>query len=365
MNSSAKPQSRQAGPAEPAGAAGAPARPTGGALDTGRLAAWLAAEIPAVSAPVSATLVTGGRSNLTYVIGCAGGERIVLRHPPAGRATGGAHDVLREHRILTALRGTGVPVPAPLRACADPEVLGVPFYVMEHVDGEVLAGAAQAEAYPPDRRWRLGIDLIEVLARLHSVVPAEAGLGSLSPPGDYAQRQLHRWTRQWENYQTRDLPALTEATRLLRAATPVAVPAALVHHDYRLGNVIAGPDCVRAVLDWELAALGDPMADLAYLWVRIAVPASVLAPHGEPLGLPGFPAFDELLAAYDQVGGGPVRDLGFHKALAALRWAVIAEGIYLRFARGAMGAQDADLAFLRDRVATLAEFTLRCAQNAA
>lgn len=319
--------------------------------------------MPALAPPVSAKLVTGGRSNLTYVITGADGGRIVLRRPPGGRRSGGAHDVLREHRILTALHGTDVPVPAPLAACPDPDVIGTPFYVMEYVDGEVLDSVQRVQAWSPAQRWQLGMDLITVLARMHALTPAEHGLASFSPPGSYAERQLHRWSRQWEGYQTRDLPALREANRLLRAAVPEPVPPALVHQDYRLGNVIVGPAAVRAVLDWELAVLGDPVADLGYLGARVTAPAVILAPQGEPLAAPGFPSFDELVGGYERAGGRTARALGFHRALAALRWTVIAEGIYLRFDAGAMGAQKADLGFLRDRVEILAEFTLQCART--
>ena len=331
-------------------------------MATERLAAWLASNLP-LAPPVSASLVTGGRSNLTYVIGCADGRQVVLRRPPAGKRSGGAHDVLREHRILTALHGTDVPVPEPLAACADPDVIGAPFYLMEYVDGEVLDSARRAEAYSPAQRWQLGTDLIAILARMHALVPAEHGLASLSPPGNYAERQLHRWSRQWDGYQTRELPALSAAARLLRAAVPEQAAPALVHQDYRLGNVIVGAGTIRAVLDWELAALGDPVADLGYLGARVAAPPDVLAPHGEPLGLPGFPSFGDLVEGYERAGGGPVRGLGFHVALAAWRWTVIAEGIYLRFREGSMGAQEADLGFLRERVETLAEFALQCARK--
>lgn len=339
------------------------ADPPPGDLATGRLTDWLAREAPGLAPPVSASLITGGRSNLTYIIGCADGGRIVLRRPPGGTRSGGAHDVLREYRILTALHGTDVPVPAPLAACDDPDVIGAPFYLMDYVDGEVLDSVQRAQAWRPAQRWHLGMDLITILARMHALVPAEHGLGSLSPPGNYAERQFHRWSRQWDGYRTRDLPALAEAGRLLRAALPGPVPAALVHQDYRLGNVIVGPGTIRAVLDWELAVLGDPVADLGYLGARIAAPAAVLAPHGEPLSLPGFPSLDQLIEGYERARGRPVRGLGFHRALAAWRWTVIAEGIYLRFQAGAMGAQEADLGFLRDRVETLAEFTLQCARG--
>ena len=287
----------------------------------------------------------------------------MLRRPPAGKRSGGAHDVLREHRILTALHRTDIPVPAPLAACTDPDVIGTPFYVMQYVDGEVLDSVQRVQACSPAQRWQLGMDLITVLARMHALIPAEHGLASLSPPGSYAERQLHRWSRQWEDYRTRDLPALREANRLLRAAVPEPVPPALVHQDYRLGNMIVGPAAIRAVLDWELAVLGDPVADLGYLGARVTAPSAVLAPHGEPLAVPGFPSFEQLVEGYERARGRAVRALGFHRALVALRWTVIAEGISLRFHAGAMGAQRADLGFLRDRVEILAEFTLECART--
>lgn len=333
-------------------------------LPLGRLGRWLAQHAPQLPEPGRAALVTGGRSNLTYVIEC-GDTQIVLRRPPHGGQRGGrAHDVLREHRILAALHGSDVPVPAPLAACPDPEVIGAPFYLMAYVDGQVIDSTERAQAFSPGQRRRLGTELMTTLARLHAIVPAERGLADLSPPGSYADRQLHRWSRQWEAYQTRELPALAQAFGLLRVARPAPPPPALVHQDYRLGNVIAGPDgAIAAVLDWELTVLGDPVADLGYLGARLAAPAAALAPHGEPLGLAGFGSFSELVACYQQAAGAAVHGLGYHTALAALRWTVIAEGIYLRFERGEMGAQDADLGFLRHRVELLADFTLECAQR--
>lgn len=337
--------------------------PAGAELAIDRLQAWLADNVPDAAPAVSARLITGGRSNLTYVIGCSGGARIVLRRPPAGRWDAGAHDVLREHRILTALDRTSVPVPAPLGACGDPAVIGAPFYVMRHVDGVVLDSEQRAGQYSPPQRWRLGMELVEILARMHTLSPGRHGLGDLSPPGGYAVRQLRRWSRLWDNQASRDLPAVREALGRLQAAVPLADKRALVHHDYRLGNVIIADRAIRAVLDWELAALGDPAADLGYLSVRMTVPAAALGSSGEPLRLPGFPSFEQLAERYERVTGRPVRGLGFHRALAALRWTVIAEGIYLRFRQGVMGSQEADLGFLRDRVEILAEFTLQCASG--
>jgi aminoglycoside phosphotransferase (APT) family kinase protein len=339
--------------------------PGGGELAMARLQAWMADNLPGTASAASARLVTGGRSNLTYVISCADGARIVLRRPPAGRWDAGAHDVLREHRILTALHPTTVPVPAPLGACGDELVIGAPFYVMEHVEGQVLDSEQQAGTYSPRQRWRLGMELVEVMARLHALSPDEQGLGDLSPPGVYAERQLRRWSRLWDAQATRDVPDVREAVGRLQAAVPGAGERALVHHDYRLGNVITAGGEIRAVLDWELAALGDPAADLGYLAVRMAVPAAALGPPGEPLRLPGFPSFGQLVERYEHVTGRPVRGLGFHRALAALRWTVTAEGIYLRFRQGVMGSQEADLGFLRDRVEILAELTLQCASSLA
>ena len=341
----------------------APSEPLAG-LPLGQLGQWLAQHEPQLPPPSQATLVTGGRSNLTYIIECGAQTRIVLRRPPHGSRHGGAHDVLREHRILAALYGTAVPVPLPLAACPAPDVIGAPFYLMEYVDGQVIDGSQRVEAYSPGQRRRLGMELMTTLASLHAVIPAERGLADLSPPGSYTDRQLRRWSRQWEAYQTRELPALAEALQLLHSARPAPSPRALVHQDYRLGNVIAGPGGgIQAVLDWELAVLGDPAADLGYLGARLAASAATLAPHGEPLGLPGFPSFSQLIDRYERAAGAAVHGLGYHIALAAMRWTVIAEGIYLRFERGMMGAQPADLQFLRRRVELLAEFTLSCAQR--
>jgi len=332
-------------------------------LDIESLVKWLAGRGFRLAWPVKAHLVTGGRSNLTYSVEDREGLKVVLRRPPAGRLGGRSHDVLREHRILEALQPTAVPVPATLAACADMTVIGAPFFVMESVEGLVLDRLERAAQLSPQQRYQLGMALVEVLATIHAVDPDQVGLGDLSPSTSYAQRQISRWSGQWNEYRTRDLPAVEESFRLLAEAIPDHEEAVIVHHDYRLGNLIVQSSEVRAVLDWELAALGDPIADLGLLGVRIGVPAEVLAPFGEPLTLDGFPGFDELVGYYAKVSGRPVRHLGFYVALAALRWTVIAEGIYVRFLNGVMGGQQEDLAFLRDRVDLLADFTVESARH--
>ena len=241
--------------------------------------------------PLSAQLVAGGRSNLTYLL-TDGRTRWVLRRPPLGHVLQTAHDMGREHRLLAALSPTDVPVPAPL-LLAGPDVIGAPFYIMEFADGQVLRDRAQLEQLDDAAATALADELVDVLLRLHRLDPEHVGLGDLGRPEGYLERQLRRWTRQLEASHSRDLPELTRLAERLRGQLPVSQANAIVHGDYRLDNVVvdtAGRGHILAVLDWEMATLGDPLADVASTlvwWDGVRGLDSPVA--AVPADVPGYP----------------------------------------------------------------------------
>jgi aminoglycoside phosphotransferase (APT) family kinase protein len=228
---------------------------------------FFAAQVPGGAAPLAFTLIAGGRSNLTYRVDGAGGTW-VLRRPPLGHVLPTAHDMVREFRVLAALAGTGVPVARPIALCTDTAVNDAPFYVMEHVAGVVLEsklppGFAEAES---DRR-RIGEALVATLVQLHAVDFEAIGLGDFGRPDGYLERQLRRWAQQWERSKTGPLPAIEELGRRLARSLPTSPAPTLVHGDYRLGNLALDPrdpGRIVAIFDWEMATLGDPLADLGY-----------------------------------------------------------------------------------------------------
>jgi aminoglycoside phosphotransferase (APT) family kinase protein len=315
---------------------------------------WLRREVPQVpvgSEPVTAERISGGHSNLTYRITDAAGGRWALRRPPTGMVLATAHDMGREWRFITALAPTPVPVPPPVAFCADPEVIGAEFYLMEFVDGDVLNDEAAGHrlADGPPRRTA-GLHAVDVLADLHTVDPDAVGLGDLRRPGNYLERQLRRWHRQVHESAVPDLSTVDAAhARLVeRAAGLGPAQSRIAHGDYRLGNLAVGPDGrVRAVFDWELAAIGDPLADLGWLiasWGRPGdtVPATVAAPSLAP----GYADRDELVARYAERSGRDLAalqaDLDVYVAFARWRMACIGAGVYSRYAGGVMGKAESD-----------------------
>jgi aminoglycoside phosphotransferase (APT) family kinase protein len=305
---------------------------------TAELHAWLAAALPDLPAgELSSRLITGGRSNLTYRLDGAA-QPLVLRRPPAGQRAAAAHDVSREFRVMRALAGTPVPVPRVLALCTDTSVLGSPFYVMEYVEGMVLAAAGGGLGrLDPERGRILAYALVDTLADLHSVDPDAVGLGDFGRPGGFLARQLRRWTGQFETHGVRSLPGLAELTRWLESACPQTGRHALVHGDYRLDNVLVShgdPGKIAAVLDWELATLGDPLADLGLLcvyWDGLAGlgDAVPLAPGASP----GWPDSGELAQRYlrrCQPGAGR---LDWYIAFAYVKVASILAGVRYRSLR--------------------------------
>jgi len=305
--------------------------------------------------------VAGGLSNITYVVTDETGRRVVVRRPPRGELTGGAHDVLREARILAALRPTAVPVPAVLAACQDPEVAGAPFYVMEHAAGAVLESAESARRFTLPQRRQLGFQLIDVLSDLQAVDLDAVGLATMRRGTPYLERQIRRWNAQWTTTASRVVPAIDHVSSRLQKILPALSPQpdCLVHGDFRFGNIMVTGEPeprISALLDWELATTGHPLADLGFLGARMQAPAGVLEPGPDPSAVDGFPSYGELADRFHERTGVPIADLPVFVALSAWRWAIIAEGIHQRFARGEMGEVQADVAWHRRRVELLATF---------
>jgi aminoglycoside phosphotransferase (APT) family kinase protein len=314
-------------------------------LDIRTFDTWLAHRSPELrgDGPISAELLTGGLSNLTYRIG--GGIRpLVLRRPPLGHVLTTAHDMGREHRVLTALQGTRVPVPRTrLFQAADDPATGVdaPFYLMDHVDGDILDSPADNARYTAAELRTVSIELVEVLAELHALDPAQIGLDDFGRPDGFVERQLRRWATQYEGNRFRELPELDALLERLGERLPETRHTSIVHGDYRLDNVLVtrgatGPR-IAAVLDWEMATLGDSLTDvglLALYWdiAEIADETGAVVSAVDPAA--GYPGFDELADAYSAARGIRMPELGWYRAFAALKLAIILEGIQLRHDQG-------------------------------
>lgn len=307
-------------------------------LERDRLARFLADHVLGrVPGELTARLIAGGRSNLTYEVD-ADGHRVVVRRPPLGHVLPTAHDMAREFRVLAALAGTAVPVPRPLALCEDPEVIGAPFYVMERVDGVVLRGPGELTRLSEPQARRLSDELVRVLTEIHAVDFEAVGLGDFGRPAGYLERQLRRWSEQWKRSKTRDLPEIDEIARRLRAALPVSPPATIVHGDYRLDNVMVAtddPGRIVAVLDWEMSTLGDPLADLGLFLLYWGQSEAQLVATGAALAtVPGLLSRDEIVAAYADRTGRDTAQLDWYLVFAAFKLAIIVEGIHARFRMG-------------------------------
>jgi aminoglycoside phosphotransferase (APT) family kinase protein len=319
---------------------------TAGAVDVGAaveldgVTAWLAERVDGLVPPLEVAPIGGGLSNLTFTLTDARGARFVLRRPPLGPLLPSAHDMGREHRVMAALQGTAVPVPPVVGLCDDVTVTGAPFMVTRMVDGLAVRGRADAEALAPEARATAGRGLADVLAALHLTDPVAVGLGELGRPDGYVERQLKRWRRQWVEGGGRDHPAFLALHDRLAAAVPEQVRPAIVHGDLRVDNAIIGPDgTVRAVVDWELCTLGDPLADLgmtlAY-WAEPLDDASAL--EDPPTAVPGFGSRADFTARYAERTGFDVTSVPFHTAFAMWKIAAILEGVTTRRSHGAVGA---------------------------
>jgi aminoglycoside phosphotransferase (APT) family kinase protein len=289
--------------------------------------------------PVRVTKIGEGRSNLTFRVerGPVGeGTAYVLRRPPLGDIPETAHDMGREHRLLSALADTPVRTPRPVAMCADPSVIGAPFVVMEQVEGVVIRERTP-DAYDEQDRRRVGFELVDALAELHTVDVGAVGLADLGRPG-YTARQVSRWTRQWGQMKTREIPDLDAVRDWLEAHVPTDHPQAVVHGDYKLDNVVmsaGSPATLRAILDWEMATIGDPLADLGYLLVFWPEPGEPsLAGFALPSAEGGYATKQELIDRYTERTGFAMGDLTLYRTLALWKLAILTEGLYKRFLAG-------------------------------
>ncbi|MFE2052209.1 phosphotransferase family protein [Streptomyces sp. NPDC059459] len=304
-------------------------------LDLDRLRGLLDRERPGlVTGPLSGRLIEGGRSNLTYAVS-DGSARWVVRRPPLGHVLATAHDMKREHRVISALHPTNVPVPRTLLLCEDEEVLGAPFYVMEFVEGTPYRTADQLAPLGPERTRSAVLNLVDTLVDLHAVDPAEVGLADFGRPEGFLDRQLRRWSKQLDASRNRDLAGIDELHATLGRELPVSPAPAVVHGDYRLDNVlIGGDDEIKAILDWEMSTLGDPLTDLGLL-VMYSLPLGMPdSPVSTTAQAPGHPAPSELIERYAARSGRDVSAVAWYTAFAWFKLAVILEGIHYRYTLG-------------------------------
>ena len=312
-------------------------------LDAEAVSGWIASLETGAVPPLRFERIGNGYSNLTFLVSDSAGGRWVLRRPPLGELLESAHDVSREHRILSGLAGSEVPVPAVFGLCEDERVSEVPLLLMEHVDGFVIEDEARLERLDLAARARVGAELAGTIAAVHAVDLDRSGLARLSASRTpFAARQLRRWSAQWEASKTREIPRIEALAERLAAAAPPQRETTLVHGDLHLMNaMVDGDGRVVSVLDWELCTLGDPLADLGGLfayWPEPGEPPGVLFPATT---FPGFPSRAELAAAYAEASGRPVDAVGFWHALGLWKIAIIAQGIV---GRGRSDSRNASLA---------------------
>lgn len=324
---------------------------------------WFLANVPGAQPPLDFSLITGGRSNITYRVTDSAGQGFVLRRPPLGHVLATAHDMGREHRIISALAPSAVPVPPALGHCDDASVNDAPFYVMAFVDGHVINTADDADAAMPDHeaRRRTGEQIADILADLHRVDVDAIGLGDLARREGYLDRQLKRWRSQWESSKTRDLADMDAAFDLLVEHKPPQRYTGIVHGDYRIGNMLSRSDGgINAVLDWELCTLGDVLADVGYLLNYWPEPGDDMTAFvdPQPTAAGGFPRRDEVIERYAAASGFDVADVSYYRAFSYWRSAAIVEGVKRRYIEGVMADDAVDPQVYDRRVVHLAAQSL-------
>ncbi|HCB34183.1 MAG TPA: phosphotransferase family protein [Acidimicrobiaceae bacterium] len=326
-------------------------------IDEAAVTAWIAERVD-VDPPLSFDLIPGGRSNMTFAVADAAGRRLVLRRPPLGKLLASAHDMAREHRLMAALADTPVPVPRMIGLCRDESVNGRDFYVMDHVDGVVVRDVDIGAGVAPSVRRAMSESLVDTLCALHRVDIDAVGLGGLARRSGYVERQVKRWSGQWEQSKTRELPVIEAVAKMLTERMPEPNPTTIAHGDYRLSNCIMTPaGQVAAVLDWELCTLGEPIADLGQLLGYWHDPADVggadITGDPETTSLDGFLTQDEMAQRYADRMGTDLEQVTYYRAFAQWRLACIGEGVYARYLAGQQGSQDEeiDLEQMRDGVA--------------
>ncbi|MFI6406459.1 phosphotransferase family protein [Streptomyces sp. NPDC050548] len=304
-------------------------------LDLDRLRGLLDRERPGlVTAPLSGRLIEGGRSNLTYAV-TDSTTKWVVRRPPLGHVLATAHDMKREHRVISALHPTNVPVPNPVLLCEDDDVLGAPFYVMEFVEGTPYRTADELLPLGPDRTRGAVLELVDTLVELHAVDPTQVGLADFGRPEGFLDRQLRRWGKQLAASRNRELPGVEELHAALGRRLPTSPTPTVVHGDYRLDNVLIGEDDkIKAILDWEMSTLGDPLTDLGLL-VMYSIPLELPnSPISTTASAQGHPTPAELIERYAARSGRDVSSVAWYTAFAWFKLAVILEGIHYRYTLG-------------------------------
>jgi aminoglycoside phosphotransferase (APT) family kinase protein len=329
-------------------------------IDQAKVTEWMVANTPPVEPPLTFELIAGGRSNLTFRVTDATGRRMVLRRPPVSHVLASAHDMGREHRIISALYDSPVPVPKAVGFCEDTDVNGAPFYVMDFVEAHILHTVEEVETlWDVDQQRKAADDLVDVLVALHEVNPDEVGLGDLGKREDYIGRQLRRWYGQFQKSQEQEQEAgvyreaaiVHEVRDELVARKPEQLGAVIAHGDYRLDNCMFDSDAnLAAVLDWELCTLGDPIADLGTMLIYYTERGEERPGMHPATTSPGFPDRAGLAARYAERSGRDVSLLPYYMAFGHWRLACIMEGVYVRYATGAMGAAEPGVMGLADEV---------------
>jgi aminoglycoside phosphotransferase (APT) family kinase protein len=310
-------------------------------VDPAAFERYVNANVPGVAGPIVVEKHTAGFSNETFFV-TRGAERWVMRRPPAGPLLPTAHDVVREYRFLAALHGKAR-VPRPVHLCEDTSVIGAPFYLMERTEGVVARTELPAAYDTPEGHRRMAEEMIDALVEMHAVDWRAAGLTGRD--SGYVARQVQRWASQWEltRPRTRELPGLDAITAWVRAHMPADVPHTVVHGDYKLDNVMFAKDEPRliAIFDWEMATIGDPLADLGYLlngWTTEPPPPGFEHHPAVSAGLTereGFPTVAEMMARYEEQSGRSMREFLFYRVLARYKLIVILEGLYMHYIEGA------------------------------
>ena len=333
------------------------------AVPVEELGDWIARNVPGASGAISVDHLSGGSSNLTFRVRDDANDW-VLRRPPVGAFLATANDMGREYRVQTGLHHTDVPVPTTVAMCTEESVIGVPFYLMEFVDGIVYSDAGQVTHLDESQALAATDELIDVLATLHAVDQDAVGLGDLGRPTGFLERQVSRWCTQWEKSKQRELPAIDEVARRLQRSIPVHTDSSIVHGDYSFNNTMwsrTDPTRMVAVLDWEMSTLGDPLTDLGMVSVYWGAAGELMwrgrSPQPHRVN-PGFPGGDHLLARYEATSGRSLRAIDVYRVLAVFKLAVITEGA---LARIRATRPDEDTSGTAAVVAELAELSLSMA----
>jgi aminoglycoside phosphotransferase (APT) family kinase protein len=319
------------------------------------------------SGPVRASRIgQGGGSNFSFLLERDDG-RFVLRRPPRPPLPPSAHDMVREARLQLALAPHGIRLPVIRAVCEDERLIGVPFYVMDYLEGTVVTDELPAGLETKEARRRLGLDLVDALVEIHAADVEAPAIAEFVRPGSYLERQVRRFVQLWEINQTRELPDVETVGEWLTRTMPDPLPLSVVHGDYRLGNAMVAPgdpERILAVLDWEMGAVGDPRADVGYLLATYSEPGGEVNPLGASpaTAAEGFPTKRELVEHYRERSGRDVEPLGWFQALALWKAAVFCEAIYGRYVRGELAAEDANAVRFELGVPLLARTALEFAE---